>query len=824
LKGYFGKVLKVDVTTGTFASLPIDESAAYNFVGGRGLGTWLLQNNMDLVADPLSPRNMIIFMAGPLTGTQVPGTGRIAVVSKSPLNGAIFESSLGGIFGSYMRWAGWDGILLQGRAEKPVYLLVDNDHVSLEDAGPLWGKLSSEAESALQERYTRSGIAEIGPAGENLSSCANIMHATRTAGRGGLGAVLGYKRVKAIVVRGNRQIDIANKEAYERALRRIQGIIMDDPVTGVSGALATFGTNAIMHRVNDAWTLPVENFASERLGFDIVDQFAGETVKEKFFEAKSGCYRCPTVCGREIKIGGKVMKGPEYESIGMIGPNAGFHDYENEIVPLSTICDELGMDTITVGSLLAFAREVGLFDQCKTSEDQFATAVKLLEDIAYGKSPLSKGVAHAAKIMEREDAAMHVKGLEIPAYHPKGALGMALNYATVPKGADHTAGYTIAPELFGHPVKADPQEKRGKAHMTIRMQNAYAVYDSAAMCIYHSIADFDDAEFSLDILAKLLSAVTGFRYTSDILHEVGSRILDLERLCNQKLGFTPDTDRLPKRLSLDLGSMLNEYYEERGWPRGYADAYRPFRDVEWEERFDFFIPVLSRVEYPQVQVALDVPRAPLEHIARVAEAAYRGGARIIEAGTPPLKMHGVTNLLRVLREAAPDALILADLKTFDMGKLEAEIAIDAGADVVSVLGKSGKAVIREALSEVRRRDKAVFIDLMGCTPEEMDGLLKEFGREPDHVIFSLHLGVTAQMKERGIYSKGELVKDFVRKCGRCRKAVAGGVKAGTIKDLVSQGIDIVVVGSAIYNASDPTETAKLMIREAREHYRPSVLA
>ncbi len=818
MKGYFRKVLRVDLNTGGFSTLSIDESAAYNFVGGRGLGTWLLYNNMDLGVDPLGPENKIIFMAGPLTGTQVPGTGRIAVVSKSPLNGSIFESSLGGIFGSYMRWAGWDGILLDGRADKPVYLLVDNERVSLGDASPLWGKLTSETENALEEKYERSGIAEIGPAGEHLSSTANIMHATRTAGRGGMGAVLGSKNVKAIVTRGNKPIEFANKDAYERGLKRIQGIIMDDPVTGINGALATFGTNAIMHRVNDASTLPVSNFTSERMEFDEADQFSGETVKEKYFHAKSGCYRCPTVCGREIKVGGKVMKGPEYESIGMIGPNAGFYDYENEIVPLSIMCDELGMDTITVGSILAFAREVGHFDNCKNGEEQLAAAVKLLQDVAYGRSPFSKGVAHAARLMNREDAAMHVKGLEIPAYHPNGALGMALNYATSPKGADHTTGYTVAPELFGHPVKVDPKDRRGKAHLAIRMQNGYAIYDSAAMCIYHSIADFDDSEFSLDMLAKLLTAVTGFRYTSDILHEVGSRVLDLERFCNQKLGLTPDTDILPKRLGVDIGSMLKEYYEERGWPGGLAQGYRPLRPLEREKDFDLFLPALSRIEYPQIQVALDVPRASIEYIAKVAAAAYRGGARIIEAGTPALKMHGVENLLQVLKKAAPEALILADLKTYDMGKLEAEIAIDAGADIVSVLGKSGKEVIKEALSEARRRDKAVSIDLMGCSPEEVDRLTREFARELDHVIFNLHLGVTQQMKERGIYSKVELIRDFVSKTGKCRRAVAGGVKSGTLKDLVSQGMEIIVVGSAIYNASDPEAMTRAMLEEARQHY------
>jgi 3-keto-L-gulonate-6-phosphate decarboxylase len=413
-----------------------------------------------------------------------------------------------------------------------------------------------------------------------------------------------------------------------------------------------------------------------------------------------------------------------------------------------------------------------------------------------------------------EDIAMHVKGLEIPAYHPKGALGMALNYATTTKGADHTSGYTVAPEVFGHPVKVDALTEKGKAHLVRRMQDAYTMYDCADMCIYHSIADFDDVEFDLDLVAKMLTAATGMRHTSEGLHEAASRIWNIERLFNQKLGFSPKDDRLPSGLKMDLSRMLEDYYRERGWKDGYASSYPELKEPVYETRFDVFLPVIKKIEMPQIQIALDVPRSTIEHIARVAHQAYEGGARIIEAGTPPTKMHDLKKLLRALREAAPDALILADMKTYDMGKLEAEIAIDAGADIVTVLGKAGKVVIKEALSEARRRDKAVEVDLMGCAPEEIESLTKEFRKDADHIIFSLHLGVTQQMQARGIYSQKDVIGSFVSQASPYTKAVAGGIKHGTVEPLTSLGVDVVIVGSAIYNASDPKATTRMILDEA----------
>jgi aldehyde:ferredoxin oxidoreductase len=819
--GYTGKILHVDLTTRSTKVITPSLEDLYNYVGARGLAEKLYCDLADPKVDPFSPANPIIFMAGPLTGTKVAGAGRIAVVSKSPLTHRLFEASLGGRWGAYLKWAGWDGVMVTGRSSKPLYLMIDHGRVEFCDASDLWGKRCPEVEEAIKATAPGSRIAvlEIGPAGENLSLLANIMHEHRTAGRGGLGAVMGSKRLKAIAVKGQGTLEVADRGSYERGVQRVQGVITNDPVTGLKGSLATFGTNAILHRVNDSHTLPVDNFRAWHLDFYVADRFSGETVKERFLAGKSGCYRCPTACGRVVEVDGQRVKGPEYETVAMVGANAGFYDYAKEIVPLSELCDELGLDTISVGAALAFAREVGLLDG-PNPQEVFTNAVKLVEDIAYGRTPLSKGVWRAAQELGATDKAMVVKGLEIPAYDPRGAWGMALNYATCNKGADHTSGYTIAPEIFGHPVKVPATTLKGKAHLVIRMQNAYAIYDSAAMCIYHSIADFDNLEFDLDLLAKLLTAVTGFHYTSEILHEAGARIWDLERWFNQQAGFGPEEDRLPGRFGLDLDEGLEEYYRERGWPGGRVERVRPLRPVRWAERGEVFLPVLGRLELPQLQVALDVPRGSIEEIVAIAKKAYQGGARIIEAGTPALKLHGLRALVGALREALPeDAVILADLKTYDMGKLEAEIAIEAGADIMSVLGKAGLEVIGEALSEAKRRDKAVAIDLMGCSLEEVAALARSLRADRDSVILSLHLGVTEQMREGGVYQKRELISRFVEATEGFIRAVAGGLKEGTIRDIVAQGVDIIVVGSAIYTASDPAGVVARMLAEAREGAR-----
>lgn len=556
--GYCGRILRINLSKQEISCEDIDDKTVYNFIGGRGYAAWILYNELNPAIDPLSGENEIIFMTGPFTGTDVPGSGRISISSKSPLTGTIFDSSMGGSFGAYLKAAGYDGLILSGSSEKPVYLVIDENSVDIRDASALWGKSTRETERELREKQPFSSIAEIGPAGENRVFLANIMSDGRAAGRGGLGAVLGSKKVKAIVVKGRGKVRIAYERPYKQLVKKITYLIRTHPVTGDNGSLALHGTAVLVHPIAMAGIMPVENFEKRILAYDEVDGFSGETIKEKYFIRRKGCYRCPTACGRIIKVREQISKCPEYESIAMIGPNSGFFDFENQIFPLCELCDELGMDTISVGNSLGFAKKVGVI---KNFED----AKNLIFDIAYNRSPFSKGVKYASKMLGREEEAMHVKGLEMPAYNPIGVRGTALAYATSNRGACHLRAYTIAPEILHSPQFVDPNSDEGKAELVVKLQDAFAVYDSLIMCKYYSFALFTTLEYELDDIAKLLSAITGLSYTNEILHEIGARIYAIEKIFNVKAGVGPEGDKLPKSLGIDISGLLQRYYKLRGW-------------------------------------------------------------------------------------------------------------------------------------------------------------------------------------------------------------------------------------------------------------------
>ncbi|MEM0313533.1 MAG: aldehyde ferredoxin oxidoreductase C-terminal domain-containing protein [Candidatus Bathyarchaeia archaeon] len=341
-------------------------------------------------------------------------------------------------------------------------------------------------------------------------------------------------------------------------VKKINYLIRTHPVTGDNGSLALHGTAVLVHPVAMAGIMPVNNFEKRTLAYDEVDGFSGETIREKYFVRRKGCYRCTTACGRIIRIGERVSKCPEYESIAMIGPNSGFFDFENQIFPLCELCDELGMDTISVGNSLGFARKMGIIRN-------FEDAKNLVMDIAHNRSPFSKGVRYASKMLEREEEAMQVKGLEMPAYNPIGIKGTALAYATSNRGACHLRAYTISPEILHSPQFVDPNRDEGKAELVVKLQNAFAVYDSLIMCKYYSFALFTSLEYELDDIAKLLSAITGWSYTSELLHEIGARIYTIERIFNVEAGIGPEEDILPKSLGIDISDLLKSYYKLRGW-------------------------------------------------------------------------------------------------------------------------------------------------------------------------------------------------------------------------------------------------------------------
>jgi aldehyde:ferredoxin oxidoreductase len=793
LGGYFNRILEVNLSSGQVKILELGK-LAYNYLGGRGVASKLLYDRVPRGVNPLSPENDLVFMTGPLTGTGFPGSGRICVASKSPLTKTIFPSSVGGSFGVFLKSTGLDGIVLKGRASKPVYLLVQDGEVRLEDATDLWGKSTQETEEILKKRHPHSGIAEIGPAGENLSPLACIMSETRAAGRGGLGAVAGSKNLKAIVVTGKQRVKIAHEEAFKKIAERIRKSIESHPISGKDGSLSRFGTAMLVHRITAAGILPVRDFSGERVDFSQVDGFSGETIREKFFVRRKGCFACSTACGRVVKVGDKEVKGPEYESIVMLGPNSDFWDYEKEILPLSLLCDELGMDTISTGVILGWARKNG---KIRTIAEAFEFVKEL------------------SKKFEPPSGLAEVKGLGLPAYDPRGVWGMALAYATSTRGACHLQAYVIGPEILSIPEFVNPATKIGKARLVRRMQDAFAVFDSLVLCKYYFPAIFTSLEFELDELAELLTALTGWRWTGAYLHEVGSRIFNTERLFNIREGFGPAHDRLPERFGMDLSHLLLEYYRERGWSDEGIPSPIPERDPVLAEKIELPVSPLEKLHPPELQVALDLD-ADVGTIVEIAREAYEGGARIVEAGTPAIKRHGTETLLPALRSACPDAIIVADLKTMDVGNLEARIAFRNGADIVAVMGIGGKAKIFEALSEASRREKAILIDLLDCPNpiQEIERLSQELA-DPKRVAFCLHRGISEQMKGRGIYEQGQLIREAKRKAGNFLLFVAGGIKAGVAGSVVRAGADVCIVGSAIYNSADPRDSARRILEEMR---------
>jgi aldehyde:ferredoxin oxidoreductase len=819
LGGYTGKILRVNLSDGSIDVEKTDIETAYNFLGGRGYAAKILYDELKPGTDSLGPENKLIFMTGPLTGTEFPGAGRTAVCSKSPLTGTIADSLMGGAFGAQLKKAGFDGIIFEGRSSKPVYLLVDDGRVSIEDASSLWGKNTLEARRELVERHEGSWVATIGPAGENLARMASIHAGARAgresvAGRCGMGAVMGSKRLKAVVAHGNGKIKVVHEPEYKKILEKIRRTIETHPITGVDGSLARFGTSLLVHRITAGGLLPNENFSGRQLTFEDVDAFSGETVKERYLVRRTACFACPTGCGRWVKVGDWEGKGPEYENTVMLGPNSGFYDYEHEIVPLNRLCDELGLDAISIGAIIGFARAIG---KIKNLDD----AMRLIKEIAEGKSEFSKGLAAAASKLGSKTLAPHVKGLELPAYDPRGAKGIALAYATSNRGGCHLRAYTIGPEILSNPEFVDPNVEAGKARLVRRMQDAFAIYDSMIGCKYHGLALFGTLDYELDDIAMALTAVTGLEWTDQHLHEIGSRINDIERLFNAREGFSSAQDRLPEQFGINLNPLLREYYKERGWSKkGIPTALPPSRKPKRAKRVEVVMSPIEKIEFPQLQVALDMD-ADVKTIAAMAGKVYAGGARIIEAGTPSIKRHGVDRLIPALRKAAPKALLVADLKTMDVGNLEARIAFRAGADISAVLAIGGRTKIIEAVSEAARWGRAVLIDFIDCPDplEMLENLTKDLKGHESRVIFCLHRGISEQLKGRGIYEQTQLISEAKKRAGGFPLAVAGGIKEGVAKDVAGAGADICIAGSAVYNSANPKETARRILEEIRKSYK-----
>lgn len=582
MNGYTGKILRVNLEKKTIVKEPLNQKAADDYVGARGLGTKYFCDEVDPKVDPLGPDNKLIFMTGPLTGTAASCSGRYEVVAKAPLTGTIGAANSGGHFGPELKYAGYDGIIFEGVSDTPVYLYINDDKVELRDASHLWGKTVFEATDELNKSCGASfRVACIGPTGENLCLYAGVMNDKhRAAGRGGLGAVMGSKKLKAVVVKGTGSIGVARPEGFMNAIENARNILKAHPVTGEG--LAAYGTEILVNIINETGGLPLRNGRDGAVYAD-ADNISGETLANKYLVRNKGCFGCCIGCGRVVRIPDGPFKsfgeGPEYEAGWSFGADCGIDDLE-AVCKANFICNEYGFDPITLGATIACAME--LFEAGYLTEEETGmpirfgdahTMVKLAEMTAknegFGKE-LALGSYRLAEKCGHPELSMTVKKQEMPAYDGRALQGIGLEYATSNRGGCHVRGYMTSPEVLGLPTKMDPLVTEGKAGMLKVFQDLTALIDSVGICLFTSFA------IGLpEVAAQYREAVGSNESDGDILLK-GERIWNLEKRFNIAAGVEKDT--LPPRLLRDelpegpakgkvneLHTMLEEYYQLRGW-------------------------------------------------------------------------------------------------------------------------------------------------------------------------------------------------------------------------------------------------------------------
>jgi len=572
-KGWMNKVLRIDLSSGAMDVEPLRFHEEY--VGGRGLGVRYMAEEVMPQTEPLSPENKVMIATGPLTGTRAPTGGRFSVISRSPLTGTMCDSNSGGFFGAELKKAGYDAVIIEGESDKPVYLHIEDDKVELLDARDLWGKDFHETLAALKEKHEKHRVLGIGPAGENLVKVSAIMNdEDRAAGRGGLAAVLGSKKFKAIAVKGSKKVEIADPDGFDKTLKTVAKLVKKNGVT--NNALPIFGTSVLVNIINAHGMFPTHNF--QRGVFNDAEGISGEKIAETILTGKYACYGCPIACGRRTKTSNMEGEGPEYETTWAFGADLGINDLET-VAEANYLCNQYGLDTISSGATIACAME--LKEKGKLSSDEVPGfgekegLLALVKNMAL-RQGIGDELAEGSKIFAEKrgapELAMQVKGMELPAYDPRGVQGMALSYATSNRGGCHMRAYMISPEILGQPVVLDRFSTEGKADVCIFLQNMSAFVDSVVMCRFTQFA------FPLDYYSILLTNVTGKEYKPEDANKIGEKIWNLERLYNLSAGFTCEDDTLPPRFLneelpeggsrnrvVQLDKMLKEYYKLRGW-------------------------------------------------------------------------------------------------------------------------------------------------------------------------------------------------------------------------------------------------------------------
>ena len=597
----FGKLLRIDLSSKSYKTETIDEAILRKFLGGRGYGAKIIYDELPPKTDPLSPENIVVIATGPLTGSKAPSGSRYAIITKSPLTGAILSANSGGYWGTHLRRAGVDAMIIKGKAESPTYLWIHDNTIEFRDASRMWGKKIIESDTMFKaETDEDAKVLQIGIAGEQKSFIAAIMNDKfRAAGRGGGGAVLGSKNLKAIVVKGDIEPKPANPIAMKRAIDKTIKALENHPagagVTKEGGGLNALGTAILVNVINGSGIFPTKNFQTGV--FENAEDISGEKMVETILKKSVACFRCPIECGRWVKINGGRYgdkeypstegESVEYETIWAFGGELANNDL-NSIALANYLCNEYGLDTISVGVTIGFAME--LYEKGILTKNDVGFElkwgdtdgiIKLLEMIAH-REGLGELLADGSRIAAlklgngADYYSIQVKGLELPAYDPRGSVGIGLNYATSNRGAAHVNGYTIAAEIVGAPLKVDPFDYGpDKVGLTILFQDLTAAVDSIGECLFTTFS------VGADEFAPMIAAMMGWKdYNADEFVKTGERIYALERLFNQREGFKREDDSLPRRLVEEempegpakgkthpLETMLNMYYEQRGYDK-----------------------------------------------------------------------------------------------------------------------------------------------------------------------------------------------------------------------------------------------------------------
>jgi aldehyde:ferredoxin oxidoreductase len=582
MNAWTGTILRVNLKDKTIVKEPLNQQWATDYVGARGLGSKYLVAEIDPTCDALGSKNKLIYMTGPLTGTAATCGGRFELCAKAPLTGTIGAANSGGYWGPELKFAGYDGIIFEGASAKPVYLYIKDDEVELRDASDLWGKNIHETTDILNERLGENfRISCIGQSGErmNLFACVNN-DKNRANGRGGMGAVMGSKKLKAVAVRGTGSVTVARPAEFYEAIDDARTKLREHPVAGAG--LAAYGTEVLVNIINESGALPFRNGRDGAFDPE-ADMYSGETLAATYLVKNRSCFACSIACGRVTRVTDSEFahfgEGPEYEAGWSFGASCGVNRLD-AICKANFLCNEYGLDPITMGATIACAMELAELGAIPEEDIGFklrfgdaAAMVKLTEMTGKGEGfglTLGQGSYRMAEKYGHPELSMSTKKQEMPAYDGRAIQGMGLEYATSNRGGCHVRGYLTSPEILGVPLKTDPLVTEGKGALLKLFQDLTALTDSSGMCLFVTFG------IGLPEIAAQLRTAIGSDESDEEWLLKGERTWNMEKQFNIAAGVEKDT--LPPRLLrealtegpakgkvADLATMLKDYYSERGW-------------------------------------------------------------------------------------------------------------------------------------------------------------------------------------------------------------------------------------------------------------------